>query len=149
MIQHLKATAAGIVFIIIGLGAFIGSRHYTVGTALHMGPGYFPALLGALLVVLGVGAVIADSASKIRTADLKGDLGPLLLLLAGILLFSFLIERAGLVVAGAALLLFACFRRLRTNPLEVLLTYLVLTGFSAVVFVRWFGLQIPLFWWGS
>ncbi len=46
---------AGLMF--LGSGAFFAiwaATHYQMGTAVRMGPAYFPALLGGLLVVLGL-----------------------------------------------------------------------------------------------
>jgi hypothetical protein len=144
-IKGIRTFAAGGLFIVVGSGAFFLSQGYDSGTALQMGPGYFPAVLSVLLIALGLGAVITGMTSQIPDPILKHKLEPLLLILAGVLSFSYLIDRAGLIVAAATLIMFACFRRLLTNPVEVIVTYLVLVTFSAVVFVRWFGMIIPLF----
>ena len=44
---------AGTLFIVIGALALLGARGYPVGSAMRMGPGYFPAVLGVLLILLG------------------------------------------------------------------------------------------------
>jgi len=52
---------AGLMF--IGFGVFTVAwslAHYQMGTAVRMGPGYFPVMLGGLLAVLGA-AVFAES----------------------------------------------------------------------------------------
>ena len=49
---------AGLMF--IGFGAFImiwALVHYQMGSAVRMGPAYFPTVLGGLLVFLGLLAV--------------------------------------------------------------------------------------------
>ena len=74
---------------------------------------------------------------------------PLILMTASVVSFGLLIERAGLVVATFVCLFFACFRRLRTNPLEVLLLFAGVTIFNVVVFVDLIGMQIPVFWWNQ
>lgn len=40
-------------FTIVGVGFAVGAKEYSVGTAAHMGPGYFPMALGILLAILG------------------------------------------------------------------------------------------------
>jgi hypothetical protein len=45
---------AGLLFVAFGVFAIIIARDYPLGTAARMGPGYFPRLLGMLLIVLGV-----------------------------------------------------------------------------------------------
>jgi hypothetical protein len=62
----------------------------------------------------------------------------------GVVLFALLIERAGLIAAIFALVLCSCLRRLRTNPLEVLVVATVLAVFSALVFVYAFGMSMHL-----
>jgi len=43
---------AGIMFLGFGVLAVYISQDYPMGTAMRMGPGYFPTYLGALLIVL-------------------------------------------------------------------------------------------------
>src|SRR5262245_29107443 len=60
---------AGLMFIGFGLFAVAWSlTHYQMGTAVRMGPGYFPVLLGGLLAVLGA-AVFAESLIVAPPAD--------------------------------------------------------------------------------
>ena len=90
-----KDLLAGGTFVGFGLAFAITSSTYEVGTALRMGPGYFPLVLGSLLVVLGIliavkGFVAADS----------DDIGPipwkaLALLVAALLFFGFTIQGWG------------------------------------------------------
>jgi len=62
--MHIKSPKdfwAGLMFIGFGLFAVVWSlTHYQMGTAVRMGPGYFPVMLGGLLAVLGA-AVFAES----------------------------------------------------------------------------------------
>ena len=46
---------AGGTFVAVGLAFAVASSRYELGSALQMGPGYYPLVLGALLVALGVG----------------------------------------------------------------------------------------------
>src|SRR5213593_360038 len=45
---------AGLLLIGIGTAAMVAARNYPFGTALRMGPGYFPMILGALLILFGL-----------------------------------------------------------------------------------------------
>ena len=142
-----KDILAGLIFIGFGAGAFVKAHDYAIGTALQMGPGYFPAAVGLVLAVIGVAAIVRGLSQTTADPITPHRIEPLFLIFAGILAFSLLIERAGLFVASAALIGLACFRRLRSKPFEVLVIYVALTGFSAVVFVLLLGVQLPLFWW--
>ncbi|HEX6065999.1 MAG TPA: tripartite tricarboxylate transporter TctB family protein, partial [Longimicrobiales bacterium] len=44
---------AGLMFIGFGVLAIVISRDYPMGSAMRMGPGYFPTSLGAIMVLLG------------------------------------------------------------------------------------------------
>ena len=45
---------AGMMLIGIGAAAMFIAREYRFGSALRMGPGFFPIILGGILVVFGV-----------------------------------------------------------------------------------------------
>ncbi|MDT0353012.1 tripartite tricarboxylate transporter TctB family protein [Pseudonocardia charpentierae] len=49
---------AGGTFVIVGLMFVVASSRYELGSALQMGPGYYPLVLGGLLVALGVGVAV-------------------------------------------------------------------------------------------
>lgn len=57
---------AGVMFIAFGLGFMLASRNYTMGSAVRMGPAYFPAVLGGLLAVLGGIILLRALVSKIE-----------------------------------------------------------------------------------
>ena len=52
-ITHPKDFYAGLMFFGIGLFAMILAFQYPLGTAARMGPGYFPRVLGGILMALG------------------------------------------------------------------------------------------------
>ena len=45
---------AGVLYIVIGAFFAIFAKNYPMGTAVRMGPAYFPTILGWILVVLGL-----------------------------------------------------------------------------------------------
>ena len=52
-IKNGKDFWSGLMFIGFGAAFFIIARNYNMGTALRMGPSYFPTVLGGILIVLG------------------------------------------------------------------------------------------------
>lgn len=68
---------AGLMFMGFGLGFLMVAQSYRMGTAIRMGPGYFPSVLGAMLAVLGL-VVFAGSfvttGSKVPRLYLKPNL---------------------------------------------------------------------------
>ena len=56
---------AGLMFTGFGLAFMLGSFNYPMGSAVRMGPAYFPAMLGGLLALLGVVIFFRAFVSKI------------------------------------------------------------------------------------
>jgi hypothetical protein len=144
-----KDVAAGAIYFVVGIVFVIMARQYEIGTATNMGPGYFPSLLGFVLIGLGLAAMIKGMRAKVHDPISSHRLEPLLLILASIVSFGFLVERAGLVIATLVCLFFACFRRALAHPIEFLVMFAVLAVFDYVVFVYTFQVQIPMFWWSD
>lgn len=144
-----KDFCAGIIYIVSGSIFYLLAQEYRMGSATNMGPGYFPAMLGILLVALGVGAVFQGIRAKEPDPIPTHKLEPLILILASIISFGLLIERAGLIIATFVCILLACFRRALTNPIEVFLTFAALTIFNYVVFIYAFDMVMPVFPWDN
>src|SRR5258705_4710052 len=86
-------SVAGLMFIAWGAAGLWLGRDYPVGTSLRMGPGYMPAMLCWLMVILG--AIIALKSAAIESEPLtKWAVRPLILIARGFLIFSFLIQTA-------------------------------------------------------
>jgi hypothetical protein len=139
-IKNHKDAAAGLVFILIGSFAFVYAHAYAIGSALNMGPGFFPALLGVILLLLGL-FILARSISA--TPDRPERIGwrPLLLLPLGVLLFGLMIDRLGLLAAMLAAVLLSRLAAPRFRPVEVLAVCAVLMAMTSVLFV--YGLGLP------
>jgi hypothetical protein len=57
---------AGLMFIAFGVAFMWVSQNYAMGTAVRMGPAYFPTVLGGMLVVLGAAVLFRAFISKIH-----------------------------------------------------------------------------------
>ena len=56
--RNAKDFWTGFIYLFVGSGALIISRDYDMGTAVKMGPAYFPIVLSVLLMVIGIISVI-------------------------------------------------------------------------------------------
>jgi hypothetical protein len=134
---------AGAFLIAIGATAIIIARDYTFGTALRMGPGYFPSVLGGLLILFG----LATLASGLRSGEkIVGSwpLRALIVLPLALVLFGVLIDRAGFVPAMLVLILGSALAGTESRLIEIVLFSVFLTGLCALVFVWALGLPYPL-----
>jgi hypothetical protein len=143
-----KDIVAGVLFSAIGMAAYVGAQGMEVGTLTEMGPGFFPMAIGCVLAALGV--LTTARGLQWRAADVTSEARhsplPLLLVIAGVLAFYVLVDRAGLVVAITALVVLSSLTRLMRRPLEVLVICVVLSVFSVLVFVDAFLMPFRVFW---
>ena len=137
---------AGLAFIIIGAaGAYFGAD-LTFGTAARMGPGYFPVMLSALIILVGL--IVGLRGLTIEGPPIEAlHFRPLLLINAAILLFGYLLETIGLALTTVALTLVAASARREVRFSELFLLGGALALFAVLVFVYALSQPLPA-WWG-
>jgi len=116
---------------------------YQMGSALRMGPAYFPVVLGGLLAVLGL-LVLIDAMVEEGPDVPEFHFRPLLLILLGCLAFAYTLKPLGLVGASLLLVFISAFGGHEFRWKEVLILYLVLIVFSWAVFVKALALPFPV-----
>ena len=134
---------AGLFLVAIGAAAIFIARHYAFGTALRMGPGYFPIVLGALLVLFGI-YILASGLYTNEPIAGGWSLRALIILPLSLVLFGILIDRAGFIPAMLVLTFGSATASSEVRPLEALLFSIFLTVLCAAVFVWGLGLPYPL-----
>ena len=135
---------AGLMF--IGFGGFFmvwALAHYQMGSAVRMGPAYFPAVLGGLLVFLGI-LVLIESFAMAGPPVPRFMFRPLVLISAGCVLYGYLMKPLGLVLATAVLVFISAFGGHEFKWREVTILYIVLIVFSILVFVKGLTLPFPI-----
>jgi hypothetical protein len=131
---------AGLMFIGFGAVAIVVARDYPMGTAMRMGPGYFPTYLGAIMVVIG--AIMTGRAYRVEGEGIgRWGWRPLLWLSAAFAAFGVLIEEAGFVLALLALIIASSLAGRDTRPLELVVLIAVLITGSVALFI--YGLELP------
>ena len=74
---HRDSLLAGGVFVVVGIAFAVAATRYELGSALRMGPGYLPLVLGAVLTGLALIIVGQGVAARIRTSSgSESTLGP-------------------------------------------------------------------------
>ncbi len=134
---------AGVMLIVIGAGAMFIARDYRFGSALRMGPGFFPTILSAILIVFGV----CITAVGLRSGEkIQGNLSlrAFLLLPLSLILFGVLMDLAGFIPALAVLVFVSAASGREFKSMEVLLLTTVLTVASVALFIWGLGLPYPL-----
>jgi hypothetical protein len=134
---------AGLMLIGTGVAAVLIARNYPFGTALRMGPGYFPSILGGLLTLAGLYLVIKGLRNGEKIPG-TWSLRAMVVLPLSLVLFGLLMEHAGFVPALAVLIFGSAAAGTEFKFVEVALLTVLLTAASVVVFVWGLGLPYPL-----
>jgi hypothetical protein len=134
---------AGIAFVVSGGAFLLGSRRFAFGTAADIGPGFFPAIVAALLVL--VGAWLAVKALALDGPGVEPiRLRPVVFVIAALGAFGLVIERGGLVLAVAALVLIASAAGGKFKPVHAAILAVALVAIAIAVFRLGLGMQIRL-----
>ena len=140
-IQNPQRFASGLIFLAIGAFGIIYGSRYRMGTATHMGPGYFPFVVSSIVALLGLASAVTSLRPAHRPRLIVWHVIPLICVLAGIVAFGLLVEHAGLVLAIAAVVVLGCYQRLLSRPWEVLAIGIILVVMSVSLFIH--GLGMP------
>ncbi len=141
---------SGAIYVFFGLSAVIIAQDYGMGTALKMGPAYFPTLLGWLLIFIGATSVVRGF--LVRGTPVGGfAMKALLMIVGATVLFGLTLRGAGLAVALPILVIFSAAASRRFRPLATLLMAAGLTVFCVLVFLKGLGVPLPIIgdWFGG
>ena len=153
-IKHQKDFFSGIMFMVMGGSFSFAASDYPLGTGAKMGPGYFPLMLGSVLVLIGI--VIALKSLVIETEDGE-KIGafawrPLTFILGANIVFGLMIgglpsiglPPMGLIIGIFALTIIACNAGDRFVLKEALILAMVLSLISYTAFIFFLKLPFPV-----
>jgi hypothetical protein len=143
---------AGALMVVIGAGAVYVCSHYRLGTLTSMGPGFFPILLGVLLILLGLAIALVGSAGaeesplsalKHHASD-RFDLRGWACIISAPIAFILLAEHLGFLAASfSSVFIAAVGDRTATLKGSILLAT-GMTIFALVLFVYILHVEIPI-----
>ena len=139
-----KDFLAGLLFALIGGGAVFVARGYAFGSAARMGPGYFPTVLGGILLLFGAFLIWRGVR---RPEPVAGRWGwrPLALVTLAMLLFGFFVTRLGLIPALVVMFCVCAPAGREFRWKEVLVLAAVMNLFAVALFVYFLKLPYRLF----
>ena len=139
-----KDLLAGAVFVGFGLAFAVTASTYEVGSAVRMGPGYFPLVLGGLLVLLGIliaaKGVVAGESDEFTPVPWKAAV----LLVGALLFFGVTVRRRGLAPAIFVTVFLAAMAGRDARPVPAAMVAASLTALSVVIFVYILQLRLSL-----
>lgn len=142
-LRNNKRFLSGLMFLGIGVVAIYIAQDYPMGTALRMGPGYFPIVLGGIIGLFGIYELIIG---VLKPDPVKGNwsLRALAVLPFAAVVFGVLMERAGFIPALIALIILAALAGDEFKLWEVLLLAVGMTIICVGLFIYGLGLPYPL-----
>ncbi len=145
-LRNNKDFLAGLLLIGFGGIGFYMALDYPLGSALRMGPGYFPRVLAGILIAFGVYVMLRGI---LAGEKVKGVWGwkPLAFLTVSLVLFGWLMERVGLIPALVVLFFASALGGHEFKIKEVVILTVVMSAFAYGVFIYGLGLPYRLFWW--
>lgn len=135
---------AGLMYIGTGaIGMWI-ARDYPFGSALRMGPGYFPTVLGGIMVAFGIYVLVLGLRKDHEKIIGNWSIRALIILPISMVVFGILMEHAGFIPAMVALIPLSAlagreFKWIEVVPLTVGLLIVCTAGFIYAL-----GLPYPL-----
>lgn len=136
-----RETIAALLIVALGAFALYEGTGHEVGSLARMGPGYFPALVGSILIALGTSLLLVfflSGHTPLPDFPLRG----LLFVAAGISAFALLLERAGLIPATLAIVVLTSLADRSTGLVTIAINAAFLSVAGVVVFI--WGLRLPL-----
>jgi hypothetical protein len=126
--------------LLIGFGA-VGmymAMDYPFGSALRMGPGYFPRVLSGIMLAFGLYKELVSGVWGWK---------PLVMITIAFWLYGWLMDHVGMVPSLAVLLFVSAAAGHEFKWLEVTLLTIFLILFAYGVFIYGLGLPYKMFWW--
>src|SRR5258708_4612396 len=135
-------------FLTLGLavGILVECSQYERGTLLRMGPGFFPMLLGALLLALGA-ILTARGLMRHGGPIAVPPFRPIAFISAAVGLFAFTLPAFGFAPAIILVLVVGPWASPVRRPITIALLAIGLTAFAYVVFVRLLSLHVDVLRW--
>jgi Tripartite tricarboxylate transporter TctB family len=146
--RSLKSTdfVGGVLTIGLSLGVLFVSQGYGFGSVLSMGPGFFPTLLGLLLLGLGTCLLVRGAAGQSESVNVP-RIQPIIFIASAIALFSFTLLRLGLVPATIVLVVVSSMASRERKAKIVAISASCMAVFTYLIFIKGLAMNLYAFVW--
>lgn len=144
MQRSLRDVLSGLAFVALGLAFALGATTYTIGSAARMGPGFYPLVVGALLVVLGVTIVLRSGREADPEPISAPAWRPIAFIIGAVLFFALTARGLGLVPSIFITASLSSLASQRTTVPLALGFGLLLTALCVAIFVVALRLNLQL-----
>ena len=138
---------AGALLMVLGGGAILGVRENAFGNLMHMGPGFFPTVLGVILILIGImiaGASFSATHENERILPEHPEWFGWACILAGPILFIILGEIGGMAPATFACVFVSALGDRTATLKTTFLLALGITVFGCALFAYVLHVPFPI-----
>jgi len=136
---------SGLIIFVLGACIFWQGRHLSVGTLSEPGPGFFPDLLAAALLILSLSLILQKGSKKLKeAAPSRRSYSRVIVTLTGLFGYFFFVEKLGFVITSFLLMnsLFIGFGSHKWY--RALMGAVLSTGMAYVLFQLFLKSQLPV-----
>jgi len=134
---------AGLFYIVLGTWGFWIARDYPFGSALRMGPGYFPSVLAGMMIAFGVVIMLMGVKNNTKIQG-NWSIRALIVLPLATVVFGYLMEEVGFIPAMLVLIPFSALSGREFKLVEIIALTIGLTILCTLMFIKGLGLPYPL-----
>lgn len=142
-IRNNKDFFAGLYLILTGAVAMVIALDYPMGSAVRMGPGYFPTVLGGIMILFGLYVMSMGIKSREKIQG-NWSLRALVVLSVTMVVFGYMMEHVGFIPALVVLIFGSATAGRQFKFVEITLLTIGLTVGSVALFIYGLGLPYPL-----
>jgi len=137
---------SGLMFIVVGAAFAWGATAYSFGSSARPGPAYFPFGLGVLMAILGGLVLFKSLTFEVEGGDKIGPWAwkPLIMITATVAIFGWMLPHMGMFIALPILVVVAALAGDEFHWKDAVISSIVLTAGSWVIFIWGLNLTIPL-----
>jgi cytochrome bd-type quinol oxidase subunit 1 len=133
----------GLMYIVTGAAGWWIARDYPFGSALRMGPGYFPTVLSWMMIAFGVAILIMGVKNNVKIPG-NWSIRALIVLPIATAVFGWMMEEVGFLPAMIVLIPFSAAAGRDFKLVEIALLTIGLTILCTAMFIYGLGLPYPL-----
>jgi Tripartite tricarboxylate transporter TctB family len=123
--------------IAVAFGAFMLDKalDYPMGSMLRMGPGFFPAVISALIIMLGGALALRALRPRPTVTSVEIRFRPVIIISLAVVVFALMIERFGIVPATMTLVLVSSLAGARLRAWRALIMAAATTAAIYAIFI--------------
>ena len=133
----------GLLYIVTGAIGWWIAQDYPFGSALRMGPGYFPTVLSWMMMAFGVAIMMMGVKNNIKIPG-NWSIRALIVLPIATAVFGWMMEETGFIPAMLVLVPLSAAAGREFKLVEIILLTIGLTILCTLLFIYGLGLPYPL-----